>query len=190
MSRGGFVILDRDGVINYERPNYVKDIYEFRFIEGAIEAIRMLSRNSFKIIVVTNQSAVGRNLISKGELENIHRHMCQEVARAGGRITSVYYCPHAPESACECRKPKIGLFLRASADLNFSLADSWFVGDQISDLEAGKMAGCKTFLITSNRPYELMRLAVSMVLGWIRLLPSKPSARPWLPWSCSRSRTT
>jgi histidinol-phosphate phosphatase family protein len=146
-------------VICLERPDYVKTTHEFEFINGALEGIRILATLELPIGVITNQSVVGRRIISENELNYIHSHMVDEVRAAGGRIDAVFYCPHTPEDSCHCRKPSIGLFERASLQLGISLKESWFVGDKIIDEEAGNRAGCKTLRIEPNRPNALLSAA-------------------------------
>ena len=107
------VFLDRDGVINYDSPEYIKSRSEFEFIPGSIEAIGELTLNGFTSIVISNQSALSRKLISPGELNDIHKMMKKTVASAGGRITEIFFCPHMPDDGCECRKPEPGLIFRA-----------------------------------------------------------------------------
>lgn len=154
--RIGAIFLDRDGVINYERPGYVKSLREFRFIGGAVEGIKALSGTGMPVIVVTNQSAVGRGLLSRRTLNRIHVHMVSEARSRGGRIASVYYCPHRPEEGCTCRKPKIGMLLKARDSFGLDLKRSWFIGDKQSDERAAAKAGCTMVRIPSNTPFALL----------------------------------
>ncbi len=153
----GAIFLDRDGVINYEKRDYVKNVSEFKFIEGAIEGVGVLSTLALPIVIITNQSAVGRGLLTLQELNKIHTYMTEKIQENGGELTTVYFCPHTPEEHCDCRKPKIGLFRQAEIDLQISLESSWFFGDKPSDEQAGKAAGCKTVLIESNAAFALLR---------------------------------
>jgi len=146
-------------VICVERPDYVKDTNELEFIKGALEGIRILGILQMPIGVITNQSVVGRKIISENKLKQIHLHMVDEVRSAGGRIDAVFYCPHTSEDNCGCRKPSIGLFEQASLQLGISLKKSWFVGDKIIDQTAGSRAGCRTLRIESNRPDALLSVA-------------------------------
>ena len=153
------IFLDRDGVINYERNDYVKSFSEFRFIEGALEGIGILSQLGPEILIITNQSVVGRSLISEAELIKIHEKMTREIEGNGGRIDGIFYCPHRPEEGCLCRKPNIGLFTKATTELRLSLKDSLFIGDKQTDAEAGRNAGCRTLIIKSNTQGSLLRAA-------------------------------
>lgn len=110
------IFLDRDGVINYNPPNrgYVRKWAEFTFIPNARRAIRELSESGYRIIVITNQSGIGRGLYSEEDVADIHSKMVSEISKAGGTIDAVYYCPHRPDAGCECRKPKPGMLTRAA----------------------------------------------------------------------------
>ncbi len=146
-------------MICLERPDYVKNTNELEFINGALEGIRILARLQLPIGVITNQSVVGRRIISEDELNHIHSHMVDEVRAAGGRIDAVFCCPHTPEDNCRCRKPSIGLFEQAALQLGISLKESWFVGDKTIDEQAGNRAGCKTLRIEPNRSDALLTAA-------------------------------
>lgn len=136
------VFLDRDGVVNRDSLLYVTRWSEFEFLPRSLEAIRDLTEAGFTMIVITNQSAVARRLISLSELENIHRRMRQAVAAAGGRITDVFFCPHHPDDGCSCRKPKPGLISRAAAKYPLDLSAAVMVGDNAKDIECARNAGC------------------------------------------------
>jgi histidinol-phosphate phosphatase family protein len=142
------VFLDRDGVINVNRDDYVKSWSEFEFLPGAKDAIKMLNETNYWVIIVTNQSPIGRGIFDHNTLEEIHTKMLQELSDAGAHIDAIYYCPHSPDDECGCRKPKPGLLIRAAEELNIDLNNSWLIGDSDGDIEAGKAAGCKTFKVT------------------------------------------
>ncbi len=142
------VFLDRDGVINVNRDDYVKSWSEFEFLPGAKDAIKMLNETNYWVIIVTNQSPIGRGIFDHNTLEEIHNKMLQELSDAGAHIDAIYYCPHSPDDECGCRKPKPGLLIRAAEELNIDLTNSWLIGDSEGDIEAGKAAGCKTFKVT------------------------------------------
>jgi D-glycero-D-manno-heptose 1,7-bisphosphate phosphatase len=145
------VFLDRDGVINENRGDYVKSWEEFVFLPGALAALRRLAQSPFVVVVISNQSAVGRGLLSVERLEDIHRRMVGDVARCGGRIDAIEYCPHRPDEACDCRKPRPGLLRRAAREHNLDLPQSYFIGDSRSDVEAGINAGCQPVLVLTGR---------------------------------------
>lgn len=144
------IFLDRDGVINEERNDYVKGWEEFKFLPGSISAIRKAFQSGYEIVIVSNQSAVGRGIISLQRLEDIHNKMVEAVEREGGEIKAVYYCPHSPEEGCDCRKPRPGLFYRAVKDLGLVLNGSFFIGDSETDIEVGLRVGCRVIFVTTK----------------------------------------
>jgi D-glycero-D-manno-heptose 1,7-bisphosphate phosphatase len=146
------VFLDRDGVINVDRPDFVKSWDEFGFIPGALEALAVLSETPYKIVVITNQSGVGRGLLSEATLEQMHARMTERVHAIGGRIDALYYCPHAPNEGCDCRKPKARLFLEAARDLDLNLQMSWAIGDSYRDIRAANEAGVQAILLDRALP--------------------------------------
>ena len=142
------VLVDRDGVINRRIVNgYVTQWKDFAFLPGALAALRLLKENAYTVLVVSNQSCVGRGLVSWQELEAITRRMRLEVALAGGAIDKVYYCPHAPGDNCGCRKPQPGLLVKAMKEHHVWPAQVYMVGDSESDMEAAARAGCRSLLV-------------------------------------------
>lgn len=146
------VFLDRDGVINRDRSDFVKSWDEFEFLPHALEALRILSQTPYAIIIVSNQSGIGRGLITEETLRDMHRRMMDRIHAEGGRIDAIYYCPHAPEAGCACRKPAAGLFWQAARDLNLDLAASWAIGDSYRDAEAANRAGVRAILLDRSLP--------------------------------------
>tara|TARA_B100001971_G_C18230928_1_gene563852 strand:+ start:679 stop:1227 length:549 start_codon:yes stop_codon:yes gene_type:complete len=144
------VFLDRDGVINRDRPDYVKSWAEFEFLPGILNTLRCLSEFPYAIVIVSNQSAIGRGLVSEDTVEKIHLNMIQALRNYGGRLDAIYYCPHAPEDGCDCRKPYPGLLSRAADDLNLDLPKSWFIGDSLRDLEAAIAVGVHPVLVRTG----------------------------------------
>lgn len=154
------VFLDRDGTINVERADYVKSIEEFVFLAGALDAISDLSRFEIPIVLITNQSAVGRGIVTPDQIDSIHAHLRARVRAAGGRIDAIYICPHRPDEGCACRKPKPGLLLDAAADLHLDLRQCVFIGDSIADLNAARAAGCQPIMVCTGRQAQaIMQLA-------------------------------
>ena len=147
------VFLDRDGVINKDSPDYIKSWPEFIFLPKSIAAITHLTLNGFTIIIISNQSAVSRKIISVESLEYIHAMMKKAVMSRGGDIKDIFYCPHLPEDGCDCRKPKPGLIYKAQKKYKIDLADSVMVGDRAKDIECAKNAGCggSVLVLTGNR---------------------------------------
>jgi len=144
------IFLDRDGVINQERKDYVKNLEEFKIFENVADAISLLKKENFLIVIITNQSAINRKLLSIKNLENIHKFLKKYLKKNNTSIDAIYYCPHTPEEDCSCRKPKPGLLLKASLDLDIDLKNSWMIGDSKTDIEAAKAAGCNSILLKEN----------------------------------------
>ncbi len=145
------VFLDRDGVICENRPDHVKSWSEFRFLPGALLALRRLAATPFRIVVVTNQAIVHRGTVPASAVEEIHERMARTVRRFGGRLDAIYCCPHRPEEGCPCRKPKPGLLLQAAWDLGIQLEGSYLIGDALSDVEAALAVGCQPILVRTGR---------------------------------------
>jgi D-glycero-D-manno-heptose 1,7-bisphosphate phosphatase len=147
------VFLDRDGVIN-QKPlegQYVTSWEEFHFLPKVAEAIALLNRAGFSVIVITNQRCIAKGLVTVPGLERMHRQMCETLARAGATVDEVYYCPHEAESSCACRKPAPGMLLEAARTHYIELGASWMVGDSDIDVQAGRYAGCKTVRISTAK---------------------------------------
>lgn len=136
------VFLDRDGVINQDSPNYIKSWTEFKFLPRSMEAIKQLTLNGFTAIIITNQSVINRNMVSKKGLDYIHRMMKSAVQSRGGEIKDIFFCPHTPEDGCDCRKPNPGLILRAQRVYRIDLETTAMVGDSAKDIECALNAGC------------------------------------------------
>lgn len=159
------IFLDRDGVIN-QFGDYVRDASRFTLTKNAAEAIKMINESSYLAIVITNQPIVARGDTTLAELENIHAKMETVLGENGAYLDAIYYCPHHPDKGfagevpelkieCDCRKPKIGMLLKAKERFNIDLSKSWFVGDTDRDVMTGNNAGCKTVLVTSGDPNPL-----------------------------------
>ena len=140
------LLLDRDGVINWERPDHVRRWSEFEFRPGALAALAALRRHGFLAIVVTNQAAVGRGLMTASALDGLHQRMAQMIQAGGGFLAAIYSCPHPPEAGCVCRKPRPGLLRRASRDFDLDLRHCWLVGDRLRDIDAAAAVGCRALL--------------------------------------------
>ena len=151
------IFLDRDGVINENRSDYVKSWDEFRFLPGSKEAIARLTHAGHRIVVCTNQTGIARGIIPVETVEEIHRLMIVEIAKAGGKIERVYYCPHAKDENCFCRKPRPGMLLRARDELGINMNDALFIGDAMTDVRAGLAVGIHTILVLTGLGREQLR---------------------------------
>lgn len=145
------VFLDRDGVICYNRIDHVKSWAEFRFLPGALDALRALAEGGCRVVVVTNQAMISRGQLTVAELDEIHCRMLGAVAAAGGRIDLVLYCPHRPDEDCACRKPRPGLLWQAARAYPIDWDQAYLVGDHWTDVQAGLNAGCRTALVLTGR---------------------------------------
>jgi D-glycero-D-manno-heptose 1,7-bisphosphate phosphatase len=147
---GPLVILDRDGVINYDSEAYIKSPDEWRPLPGSLEAIAALTAHGRRVVVVSNQSGVGRGLFSEAVLAAIHAKMIGAIEAAGGTVSGVYYCPHRPEDKCSCRKPAPGMLKQIARDFGRALTGVPFVGDKVSDVRAGEAVGARPILVRTG----------------------------------------
>jgi D-glycero-D-manno-heptose 1,7-bisphosphate phosphatase len=145
------IILDRDGVINFDSDQYIKGPDEWKPIPGSIEAISLLNHSGYKVVVATNQSGVGRGLFDMYTLNLINDKMMELVFRLGGRVDAVFFCPHTNEDNCRCRKPKTGMFEDIAKRFNTDLNGVPTVGDSLRDLQAGSAMGCKPYLVRTGK---------------------------------------
>lgn len=145
------VILDRDGVINFDSDQFIKSPDEWRPIPGSLEAIARLNQAGFRVVVASNQSGVGRGLFDMATLNAIHAKMHKLTASVGGRIDAVFFCPHAADSKCACRKPRPGLFLEIGSRLHMDLKGTFAVGDGLRDVEAALAVGAKPILVRTGK---------------------------------------
>lgn len=147
------LFLDRDGVINRRAPgDYVKHPDEFIPEAGMPGAMRLLAAYFGRIIVVTNQSGIGKGLMTQQDLLRVHEKMLEIIQAAGGRIDRIYYCPHRPDAGCKCRKPATGMALQAKSDFpEIDFPGAWIAGDSVADMALGQALGMKTVLITGKK---------------------------------------
>jgi D-glycero-D-manno-heptose 1,7-bisphosphate phosphatase len=136
------VFMDRDGVINRDSPAYIKSWAEFEFLPGSLEALAALNQAGFETIIITNQSAVHRGLISEAGLHQMHHQLLVTVRAHGGRIRDIFFCPHVPEEGCSCRKPKPGMIERACRKYDIDPKTTTMVGDSAKDIFCARNAGC------------------------------------------------
>lgn len=145
------IILDRDGVINYDSDQFIKTPEEWQPIPGSLEAIARLVQADYRIVVATNQSGVGRGLFDMPMLNAIHDKMHKAVALAGGRIDAIFFCPHAAEAECNCRKPKSGMLEEIAARYNVNLQGVPAVGDSLRDLTCADKMGAQPILVLTGK---------------------------------------
>ncbi|TAL63059.1 MAG: D-glycero-beta-D-manno-heptose 1,7-bisphosphate 7-phosphatase [Legionella sp.] len=143
------ILLDRDGVINQDSLHYIKGVDEFIEIPGSIAAIARLSQAGYQIGIATNQSGVSRGLYTEEELAQINHKLIKAVQTAGGKIDAIRYCLHLPEEGCRCRKPQPGMLLDLAKHFACSLAEVYFVGDRLSDIQAALAAGAQPIMVLS-----------------------------------------
>lgn len=146
MGRNIAVFLDRDGTICRD-VHYMSRSEQFKLLPGVADGVRLLNGLDVKAIAVTNQSGIARGYFTEDDLERIHRRMVYELYKREARLDAVYYCPHHPDDGCDCRKPKIGLLLRAERDFNLDLKSCFVIGDRELDVKTGRNAGCTSILV-------------------------------------------
>ena len=145
------IIFDRDGTINEDRDDYVKSADEWVPIPGALEAIARLNHAGWHAVVATNQSGLARGLFDTAMLNAVHQKMNQALAKVGGRIDAVFFCPHGPSEGCDCRKPQPGLFRLIGERYGVELGEVPIVGDSLRDLQAGAIVGCRPHLVRTGK---------------------------------------
>ena len=145
------VILDRDGTINRASEEFVKSPEEWHPLPGALEAIGRLNHAGFHVVLATNQSGLGRGLFDMAALNAVHAFMLKSLAALGGRIDAIFYCPHAPDEGCNCRKPAPGLLQQIEERYGIALAGVPYVGDSLRDMQAAQAAGCAPHWVLSGR---------------------------------------
>ena len=150
MHRPKAVLLDRDGVINFDSPDYILTPEQWRPIPGSLQAIAALTHAGIPVAIVSNQSALGRGMFDTATMQAIHARMIAAIEAAGGRIAHTAYCPHAPEDGCDCRKPRPGLIVEALAALGIDAGDALMIGDSARDVEAAVAVGVRPVLVQSG----------------------------------------
>jgi D-glycero-D-manno-heptose 1,7-bisphosphate phosphatase len=144
------IVLDRDGVINQDSPEFIKSPEEWHAIPGSLAAIAKLNRLGCPVVVATNQSGIARGLYTLADLELIHAKMLREIEAAGGHIDGVFICPHGPEDNCDCRKPKPGLLLQIAKKFNVEPSEMLTIGDSMRDILAAKACGAAAILVKTG----------------------------------------
>ncbi|MEY3219027.1 MAG: D-glycero-beta-D-manno-heptose 1,7-bisphosphate 7-phosphatase [Pseudomonadota bacterium] len=145
------VILDRDGVINYDSDDYIKSPDEWQAIPNSLEAIVTLNQAGFRVVIATNQSGLARGFFSIDTLNKIHAKMYRELAALGGNIEAIFFCPHSPRGTCNCRKPKPGLYNEIGQRLGIHLTGVPAIGDSLRDIQAAAAAGAVPMLVRTGK---------------------------------------
>jgi len=155
------IILDRDGVINHDSDDYIKSPDEWQPIDGSLEAIARLNHAGYTVAIASNQSGLARGYFDIEVLTAMHKKMDELLAKIGGRIDAVFYCPHGPDDACHCRKPKPGMLLDIGQRFNVSLKQVIFVGDSIADINAANNAHAKAVLVRTGKGVKAEKILQS-----------------------------
>jgi|TARA_B100002049_G_scaffold132474_1_gene98053 D-glycero-D-manno-heptose 1,7-bisphosphate phosphatase len=155
------IFLDRDGVINKERKDYVKSVEEFQIIDNIPKVIKILKEKGFVVIVITNQSAINRGLVTIETLNEIHNHLQKILKDNNTSIDDFYFCPHIPDENCQCRKPNPGMLIKAVQDHDIDMNQSFMIGNSLTDVQAAQKAGCKGILLNQNQ--TLLELVTNLI---------------------------
>jgi D-glycero-D-manno-heptose 1,7-bisphosphate phosphatase len=150
------VILDRDGTINRASEEFIKSAEEWEPLPGALEAIGRLNHAGYQVVVATNQSGLGRGLFDMAALNSVHSRMVRTLTAVGGRIDGIFYCPHAPDDECGCRKPAAGLLTQIAERWGVSLLGVPLIGDSLRDMQAGALVGCSLHLVCTGRHPQML----------------------------------
>jgi D-glycero-D-manno-heptose 1,7-bisphosphate phosphatase len=152
-----FIILDRDGVINYDSDDYIKSPEEWLPIPGSLDAIAQLNRAGYRVLIATNQSGIARGYYDLETLRLIHEKFLNELASVGGHIDEIFFCPHHPDDACLCRKPKPGMLKMIETKYAVDLSHTFFIGDSGADVQAARAAGCAPILVLTGKGEQTYR---------------------------------
>ena len=151
------IVLDRDGVINYDSDQFIKSPDEWRAVPGSVEAIARLNHAGYRVVVATNQSGIGRGLFDMGMLNAIHEKMHRALNHAGGRLDAIFFCPHTADAKCECRKPKPGMLLEIGKRFNTELTSVPCIGDSLRDLQSADAVGAQPMLVLTGKGEKTLR---------------------------------
>ncbi len=170
------IFLDRDGVINENRADYVKSWQEFHFLPGAVEAIVQLTRMGHRLVVCTNQAGIARGIIPVEVIEEIHARMLTQIHAVGGHIEHIYYCPHGRDEQCACRKPRPGMLLRARDERGLDMNNAVFIGDSLTDVQAARAAGVQPILVLTGLGLEQLQHHAHTIDGTLPIVANLTEA--------------
>ncbi len=153
------IILDRDGVINHDSDDYIKTVDEWQPIEGSLEAMAKLYLAGYRVVIASNQSGIARGYFDIETLHAMHQKMEQMLAQFGGKVDSVFYCPHGPDANCKCRKPKDGMFQEISTRYQCGMVNIIAIGDSLSDIQAARKAGATPVLVRTGKGEQTLESA-------------------------------
>lgn len=185
------MLLDRDGVLNVDRPDSVTSVAQLRLLPGAAQGVALLNRKGYRVLVITNQSVVGRGLLSPADLHAIHTVIQTEVGAFGGHIDAFFVCPHDRHEGCACRKPQPGLLLEAAQQYGFHLAHTDFVGDAPTDIEAARRAGAEPVVVLTGktkRPADLSVRYYHSLYDYAQCQPALITSEP--AWQRKEAHST
>lgn len=161
------VFLDRDGVVNIEK-DYVYKVEDFEFLDGIVDAVKHFNKQGYVVVIVTNQSGIGRGYYTEEDFEKLTKYMLGHFEVEGAKIAAVYHCPHSPDTKCDCRKPLPGMFLKAKDELNIDMQSSWMIGDKESDIQAALTAGVgHTILVRTGHKIDEANTKASFVFNGV-----------------------
>ena len=149
-----YIFLDRDGVINRDSAEYIKTWDEFEFLPGSLTALKKLTTAGYRIIVITNQSIIGRKWVTPETLQDIFNRMCTAIEAHGGRIHDIFFCPHTPDDGCDCRKPATGLIEQAARTHGIDVSATIMVGDSAKDIQCAHKAGCRAAVLVKTGNFD------------------------------------
>jgi len=162
MDRRAYVLVDRDGTLLHD-PGYLHRIADYAPLAGVIEGLRLLREAGFGIVVLTNQSGIGRGYFSEEDFQRLQAHLVADFAAQGLQIDATYFCPHTPDAGCDCRKPATGLVERARREFDIDLERSWIIGDKPDDMELARRAGCRGVYVLTGQGASLREALPSEV---------------------------
>jgi D-glycero-D-manno-heptose 1,7-bisphosphate phosphatase len=185
MDSPNVIFLDRDGVINIDSPDYIKNRFEFHFIEGSLEAIKLLTQYHYLCIIISNQSMINRNISTLDHLMDMNSYMFSKIQAHGGHIQDFFFCPHRPDEQCSCRKPKTGMIQKAASKYAIDISKSIMIGDSLKDMQCANNAGCRhVILVRTGNGRKTERLIDQKDIKITFIADNLLAAAHWIKHSC------